>query len=126
MIKVKQSSNSLQLLVTGGSQGAKVINDAIGQSLEYFKEQSISVIHVTGPKIYMLLQCNLSCATKQEHYELLAYTHDMPKFCAQADVAICRAGAMTIAEMLASKTIPIFIPLSWSAHDHQNKRSLTC
>ena len=117
------------ILITGGSQGAESINEAIGRLLPRLSENNkINVIHVAGSKLYQeyvekFLDGDLA---KYANYKVVAYTHQMPQLCAHADIAICRSGAMTIAEMAASGVVPIFIPLPWAAHDHQtlNAKSL--
>lgn len=122
----KLDDGKLHLLITGGSQGAQSINKAIGELLNEFAKLNIEIIHITGAKNYQehkekYLKPNLG---KYEFYKVLDYTHEMPDLCAWADIAICRSGAMSAAEMLASQTLSIFIPLPWSAHDHQTKNAL--
>lgn len=121
----KAPSEKLHLLITGGSQGAQSINKAIGELLNEFKELNIEIIHITGEKNYqehkdIYLK---PYPGKYEFYKVLDYSHEMPRLCAWADIAICRSGAMTVAEMLASQTLSIFIPLPWAAHDHQTKNA---
>lgn len=112
----------IKLLVTGGSQGAESINSAIGKILPELSKLNLQITHVTGSKIYdgfveKYLDGN---AEKYSNYRVIAYTHQMPELCNEADLTVCRAGAMTIAEMCISGVVPIFVPLPWAAHDHQN------
>jgi UDP-N-acetylglucosamine--N-acetylmuramyl-(pentapeptide) pyrophosphoryl-undecaprenol N-acetylglucosamine transferase len=123
--KEKTPDNKLHLLITGGSQGAQSINTAIGELLDEFKELDIEIVHITGKSNYqkhkeLYLKPNPG---KYEFYKVCDYTHEMPQLCAWADIAICRSGAMTVAEMLVSKTLAIYIPLPWAAHDHQTKNA---
>lgn len=114
---------SFNLLITGGSQGAEAVNNAIGEILpELVKIPGINIVHVTGTKPYAdyvskYLNDN---PTLYSNYKVLAYTHEMPQLCSWATVSVCRSGAMTIAEICASKVVPVFVPLPWAAHDHQN------
>lgn len=124
-----QTNRKVKVLITGGSQGAQSINEAISSILPELSENpQINIIHVTGTKLYdEYIQKYLDGnPDKYSNYKVIAYTHQMPKLCANADIAICRSGAMTIAEMVASRVVPIFIPLPWAAHDHQtlNAQSL--
>lgn len=123
------SDGDIKLLITGGSQGSKNINEYIGQILPQLMEKSkLSVTHVTGMKLFDDYVNKYLGGNKDKYpnYNVMAYTHEMDKFCREADIAICRSGAMTIAEMAATKTVPIFIPLPWAANDHQtaNAQSL--
>jgi UDP-N-acetylglucosamine--N-acetylmuramyl-(pentapeptide) pyrophosphoryl-undecaprenol N-acetylglucosamine transferase len=113
------------LLVTGGSQGAKDLNDAIGTILPELLKLNLRIVHVTGAKLFddhvaKFLNGNLD---KYPNYQVLAYTHEMPELCSRAAFSVCRAGAMTISEMAAASVVPIFVPLPWAAHDHQNKNA---
>jgi len=133
--KINDTENpSLNILISGGSQGSQFINDLIGSLLTDISElnshntqQAISITHVTGSKLFnehiqKYLEGNVN---KYPFYKVLDYTHEMPELCREADIAICRSGAMTCAEMMMSQTIPIFIPLPWAANDHQTKNAET-
>lgn len=118
----KTTNDKMHLLVTGGSQGAQSINEAIGHNLEALSKLNIEIIHVTGTKTYQeYVQEYLGGnPAKYPNYKVLDYTHEMPSLCAWADSGVFRAGAMTIAEITASEIVPILVPLPWAAHDHQN------
>lgn len=125
----KEEGKRFNILITGGSQGAESINDAIGNLLPRLSEnKKINIIHVTGSKLYQeyLEKFLDGDSARFTNYKVIPYTHQMPQLCSSADIAICRSGAMTIAEMAASSVVPIFIPLPWAAHDHQtlNAKSL--
>lgn len=118
----KLPSHPISLLVTGGSQGAESINSAIGKILPELAKLNLQITHVTGTKTYdafveKYLDGN---ANKYPNYQVIPYTHRMPELCNEANLTVCRAGAMTIAEMCISGVVPIFVPLPWAAHDHQN------
>jgi UDP-N-acetylglucosamine--N-acetylmuramyl-(pentapeptide) pyrophosphoryl-undecaprenol N-acetylglucosamine transferase len=121
--------HKVQILITGGSQGAQSINEAIASILPQLSQNSqLQITHVTGAKLYddYVKQYLDGNPNKYENYQVIAYTHQMAKLCTDADIAVCRSGAMTIAEMAASQVVPIFVPLPWAAHDHQtlNAQSL--
>lgn len=118
-----QEDSKLHLLVTGGSQGAQSINKAIGELLPELSKLDIEIIHVTGAKDFQEHIKNYVEGHNFPFYKVLDYTHEMPKLCAWADIAICRSGAMSVAEMLASQILCVFIPLPWAAHDHQTKNA---
>lgn len=110
-----------EILITGGSQGAESINIAIAKILPTLSQKTkLKITHITGPKTYDDFIKNHIGENTYKNYDVMSYTHEMDKLCLKADIAVCRAGAMTIAEMAASSTVPIFVPLSWAANDHQN------
>ncbi len=118
---INLQDEKLHLLITGGSQGAESINNAIGNLLPRLNKLNIDMVHVTGTKTYQnfidkYLDSN---PDKYSNYKIYDYVHNMPQLCAWADLTVCRSGAMTIAEMSASGVVPIFVPLPWAAHDHQ-------
>ena len=121
----QRDNKKLHLLITGGSQGAQAINEAIGNILDELEELNLEIVHVTGKKTYAEYVDKFldGDAKKYSWYTVLDYVHNMPELCAWSDLSICRSGAMTIAEMAASDTVPIFVPLPWAAHDHQNKNA---
>jgi UDP-N-acetylglucosamine--N-acetylmuramyl-(pentapeptide) pyrophosphoryl-undecaprenol N-acetylglucosamine transferase len=117
-------ASELNILVTGGSQGADFINNLVAKILPELNRVVVNtklhIKHITGKANYE----KYLNAVPEHHgefidYEVIAYTHEMPELCHWADLAICRSGAMTIAEMAAAKVVPVFIPLPWAANDHQ-------
>ncbi len=127
--------NNIKVLVSGGSQGSRFINDCVGYILNGFAElndrievlgKKISITHVTGSNLFKehvdyYLEGD---AGKYRNYKVIPYSHDMAELCKEADIAICRAGAMTCAEMAMAQCLPIFFPLPWAANNHQMKNAL--
>lgn len=110
------------LLVTGGSQGARALNEAVIDALPALLEADppIQVIHQVGEK--NLLECKerLSPAIQNsKKYFLRDYFDDLSLAYAVTDLAICRSGAMTIAELSVTGCPAIFIPYPYAAADHQ-------
>lgn len=119
---LNKDSHEINILITGGSQGAQNINNMIGEILpELLSKSKLSITHVTGAKLFddYLRDYLDGDINKYPNYTVMPYTHAMPELCAKADISICRSGAMTIAEMAASNTVSMFIPLPWAAQDHQ-------
>jgi UDP-N-acetylglucosamine--N-acetylmuramyl-(pentapeptide) pyrophosphoryl-undecaprenol N-acetylglucosamine transferase len=130
----ENDENHLRVLVTGGSQGSQFVNDSIGALLKDFEDfnhrlalegKRISIIHITGSKLFdeHVSKYLNGDPNKYSNYKVLSYTHEMANISKTVDVAICRAGAMTCAEMAVSLIVPILIPLPWAAHDHQTKNA---
>jgi UDP-N-acetylglucosamine--N-acetylmuramyl-(pentapeptide) pyrophosphoryl-undecaprenol N-acetylglucosamine transferase len=91
------------LLVTGGSQGAKSINDAVIDSLETLKNAGVQVLHIVGDK------AGLPDA-KTPGYVRLAYCNRMDAAIAASDLAISRAGASTVSEFSACGLPAVYVP----------------
>jgi UDP-N-acetylglucosamine--N-acetylmuramyl-(pentapeptide) pyrophosphoryl-undecaprenol N-acetylglucosamine transferase len=110
------------LLVTGGSQGAQAINDALREALPRLlaDQTNMQVLHQVGEKNFEAYRAQLpSELLNNDRYCLRAYIDDLSMAYAVSDLTICRAGAMTIAELLVMNTPAIFIPYPFAAQDHQ-------
>ena len=97
------------LLVTGGSQGAKAVNAAITGAAPELAAAGVQVLHVAGPKQADAVRAALGQAPATHH--VLDYVDRMELAYAAADLAVCRAGAMTCAELSAVGLPAVFVPL---------------
>ena len=115
--------DSAVLLVTGGSQGSRAINNAVAQALTLPNPLDLEILWATGPNNFEDVS---KATTGLQHVKLHSYINNMPEAMAAADVAISRAGAMATAELLAWGIPMILIPLPTAAADHQtyNARAL--
>ena len=108
------------LLVFGGSQGARAINQAMIESLAGMREKvpGIHIIHQTGQHDYdhVLAAYQRSGISGEVH----KFIDDMPGTFARADLLVCRSGASTVAEIAAAGKPAIFVPFPAAADDHQN------
>lgn len=96
------------LLVFGGSQGAASINRAVSAAAEELAAAGISVLHAHGPKNTLDLR---SPQPGDPPYVALPYLDRMDLAYAAADLAICRSGAMTVAEVSAVGLPAVYVPL---------------
>ncbi len=112
-------SGPLRLLVVGGSLGAQALNDAVPKALALlpFAERPL-VVHQSGEKHLDSLQKNYTRENIQG--ELIAFIDDMARRYAEADLVICRAGAMTIAELSAGGMASVLVPFPHAVDDHQS------
>ena len=105
------------LLVFGGSQGAKSLNRALAGALGAIRDAGVQVLHVTGPKNLGDAQAGdglLSAEAAKSNavpYVALPYVDRMDLAYAAADFALCRAGAMTCAELTAVGLPAAYVPL---------------
>jgi UDP-N-acetylglucosamine--N-acetylmuramyl-(pentapeptide) pyrophosphoryl-undecaprenol N-acetylglucosamine transferase len=108
----------LRLLVIGGSLGAAALNEMIPRALALLPaEQRPLVRHQSGAKHLDALTANYAQAGVAA--EPLAFIDDMAAAYAWADVAICRAGALTVAEIAAAGLAALFVPFPFAVDDHQ-------
>lgn len=96
------------LLVFGGSQGAQSLNRAVSAAALGLARQGISVLHAHGPKNTLDLR---SPAPGDPPYVAVPYLNRMDLAYAAADLAICRSGAMTVAEVSAVGLPAVYVPL---------------
>lgn len=108
----------LKLLVVGGSLGATVFNNIVPQALALLSEVARpQVIHQAGVKQIDALRTNYAQAGVEA--DCRAFIDDMAEAYASADIVLCRAGALTIAELAAVGIGSLLVPLPTAVDDHQ-------
>lgn len=111
-------SGPLQLLVVGGSLGAKALNEVVPQALARMAPGVRPVVtHQSGAKQIDALQANYAAAGVQA--SLTPFIDDAAKAYADADVIVCRAGASTVTELAAVGAAAVFVPFPAAVDDHQ-------
>lgn len=98
------------LLVTGGSQGARQLNAAVAGAASALAAAGVQVLHVAGPKQADDVRTALGPGAPPTHH-VLPYIDGMELAYAAADLAVCRAGAMTCAELAAVGLPAVYVPL---------------
>jgi len=109
-------SGPLRILVVGGSLGAQALNEALPKAISLLKERP-RVVHQSGEKHLEALKKNYADAGVQG--ELVAFIDDMARRYAEADLVICRAGAVTVAELSAGGVASVLVPFPHAVDDHQ-------
>jgi UDP-N-acetylglucosamine--N-acetylmuramyl-(pentapeptide) pyrophosphoryl-undecaprenol N-acetylglucosamine transferase len=109
------TEQNLKLLIVGGSQGAQRLNEIVPEAM--VRLSGIHVIHQTGSA----MQAQVAARYRElgVNAEAKAFIQDMAEAYEWADLAICRAGAMTISELAATGCPAILVPLPWAIDDHQ-------
>lgn len=111
-------ASRLNLLVLGGSLGAQVLNETVPQSLATIAESHRPhVIHQSGDKHFALTQA--AYQSRGIDAEVKPFLEDMAAAYQWADLVICRAGALTVAELCHVGLGAIFIPYPYAIDDHQ-------
>lgn len=115
----KKSDRPLQLLVLGGSQGAAALNEAVPAALAKLDPAlRPQVHHQSGRDSFHSTVGFYREAGLEAHVE--PFIEDMAQAYAWADLAICRAGALTIAELAAVGVPSVLIPYPYATDDHQS------
>lgn len=113
------------LLVFGGSQGARRLNNAFIAAAKALKGD-LQAVHIAGAKNFEEVQAAYAAAglDAEPGLKVFAYREDMPALFAAADLVLARSGASTVAEMVQLKKPSILVPLPSSAGDHQRHNAL--
>jgi len=123
-IAPKQRGEKINLLIFGGSQGARAINSAMVGALKHlqpFKNQ-LQITHQTGESDFATIEKDYA-ENGWEMADVRRYISDMVSEFAKTDLIISRAGATTCAEVAAAGKAAIMIPLPTAADDHQRKNA---
>lgn len=114
----------LRVFVFGGSQGARQLNENVPDALSRLRKKSVEVFHQAGEADRADVEARY--ADLGLPAEVVAFEHEMPKRYEWADLAICRAGALTVAELALAGMPALLVPYPFAADDHQsaNARAL--
>jgi UDP-N-acetylglucosamine--N-acetylmuramyl-(pentapeptide) pyrophosphoryl-undecaprenol N-acetylglucosamine transferase len=123
-IQPKARGEKINLLIFGGSQGARAINtamvDALG-NLQNYKDK-LQITHQTGELDFETVRRSYA-ENDWQTADIRRYISDMVSQFAETDLIICRAGATTCAEVAAAGKAALMIPLPTAADDHQRKNA---
>jgi UDP-N-acetylglucosamine--N-acetylmuramyl-(pentapeptide) pyrophosphoryl-undecaprenol N-acetylglucosamine transferase len=121
-----QRSGPLNVLVVGGSLGASALNEVVPRALAKMKpEERPRIVHQAGAKHIEALKANyaeaglLAAGAEEGNVQLVPFIDDMTSAYANADLVICRSGAMTVAEIAAVGVAAFFVPFPYAVDDHQ-------
>ena len=121
--KLGISPEVFMVVITGGSRGARTINRAMISVHEHFKrDKGICLYHITGNLEYDKIVRELGLTDGKSFGKgsrIIKYEYDMPAVLAAADLIICRAGAVSLAELAARELPSILIPYPYASGDHQ-------
>ena len=119
--------DTVNVLVFGGSRGARALNERVPQALAACGTLRLAVRHQCGVDDVAATQARYAAASNITELTVVPYIDDMPTAYAWADLIIARAGASSIAEIAACGVASILIPYPYAVDDHQtvNARYLT-
>ncbi len=121
----KRDHARFSLLIFGGSQGARAINEAMVAALAHLAAHRdvLHIVHQTGEADYEKVRAGYEVAGWGERADVRKYIDDMVASFAGVDLIICRAGATTSAELVAAGKAAIMIPFPLAADDHQRRNA---
>lgn len=116
--RIKPAISRFRLLILGGSLGAQALNEIVPRALAQLNAQELpDIIHQTGDKHFE--QTQKAYESRGITVDLQPFISDMAKAYAWADMVLCRAGALTVAELCAAGLGAIFVPFPFAVDDHQ-------
>ena len=114
--RLAERSGPVRVLVLGGSLGAKSLNTVLPEAFSLIEDELV-IKHQCG--VRHLDDCQQNYAAANVEAQVMAFIDDMAEVYAWADVVICRAGALTIAEVSAAGVASLLIPYPYAVDDHQ-------
>jgi UDP-N-acetylglucosamine--N-acetylmuramyl-(pentapeptide) pyrophosphoryl-undecaprenol N-acetylglucosamine transferase len=115
-VRFERRDGPLRILVVGGSLGAQALNEQLPKALALLEPRPL-VVHQSGEKHLDALKKHYREAGVEG--ELVAFIGNMAQRYAEADLVICRAGAVTIAELSAGGLASVLVPFPFAVDDHQ-------
>jgi len=121
----KKRNSKLSLLIFGGSQGSHFLNTNITSTLPLLKDKKnvLKIFHQTGGSDFEWVQQSYF-KNGFHDVEVAPYFHDMPDYFQRSDLVISRAGATTVAELIASHKAALLIPFAKATDNHQVQNAL--
>ncbi len=117
-----KTDGEFTVLITGGSQGSRTLNEAARQSWPLFRESNMKIrfIHQTGNPMYESIAADFKKSGLSG--EVTEFITDMPRAFGKADLIVCRSGG-TVSELAAAGKPSILIPYPFAADQHQLKNA---
>ena len=117
------SDDDVLILSFGGSLGAERLNEEIIKTMYAYSAKKKNVVHIHATGKAEFEKYKDVAFTEKSRCKVLPYISEMPTYMTAADIAICRAGAMTLAEISATGTAAILIPSPNVSDNHQYKNA---
>jgi UDP-N-acetylglucosamine--N-acetylmuramyl-(pentapeptide) pyrophosphoryl-undecaprenol N-acetylglucosamine transferase len=122
-ITPKPRGETLEILVTGGSQGSRTLNRAGRESWPIFRQSGMKlrIVHQSGVQGCEELRQAFQASGLEG--EVTPFIADMPRAFAGADLVVCRSGAGAVSELAAAGKPAILVPFPFAADDHQTRNA---
>lgn len=121
-IRLAERTGPVRVLITGGSQGAQVLNQVVPGALKILMpDQAIEIRHQAGAK--RVDEAVESYAAAGVDADIQPFISDMAEAYTWADLVICRSGALTVAELAAAGAASVLVPFAYAVDDHQTRNA---
>jgi UDP-N-acetylglucosamine--N-acetylmuramyl-(pentapeptide) pyrophosphoryl-undecaprenol N-acetylglucosamine transferase len=121
-IRMAGRSGPIRVLVTGGSQGAQVLNLVVPAALKQISANSeIEIRHQAGAK--RVDEAAKAYTVAGVNADIQPFISDMAEAYGWADLVICRSGALTVAELAAAGVASVLVPFAHAVDDHQTRNA---
>jgi UDP-N-acetylglucosamine--N-acetylmuramyl-(pentapeptide) pyrophosphoryl-undecaprenol N-acetylglucosamine transferase len=119
----QRSDGEFTVLITGGSQGSRTLNEAARQSWPLFRKSGLPIrlLHQSGTPMYAAIASDFRETGLAG--EVSEFIRDMPGAFAQADFVVCRAGAGAVSELAAAGKPSMLVPFPFASDQHQLKNA---
>lgn len=114
----EKAGQPLRILIVGGSLGARALNECVPEALKQLNVP-LSVFHQCGQNNAEATQARYADAPDTLKAEVAPFIEDMAQAYSDADLIICRAGALTVTEIATAGLAAVFVPLPSAVDDHQ-------
>ncbi len=121
-VRLAGRNGPVRVLVTGGSQGARILNMVVPAALKILNSTIVlTVCHQSGEK--RIEEAKSAYAAADMDVVVRPFIEDMADAYAWADIVICRSGALTVAELAAAGVASILVPYAHAVDDHQTRNA---
>jgi len=121
-IRLAGRTGPIRVLVTGGSQGAQILNLVVPAALKSLSQNiEIEIRHQAGAK--RVDEATTAYGDAAVNADIQPFITDMAEAYAWADLVICRSGALTVAELAAAGVASVLVPYAYAVDDHQTRNA---
>ena len=121
-IRLAGRTGPVRVLITGGSQGAQVLNKTVAAALKLLPaEVAVEIRHQAGAK--RVDEAREAYAAAGVEADIRPFINDMAEAYTWADLVICRSGALTVAELAAAGAASVLVPFAFAVDDHQTRNA---
>lgn len=122
-IPSKAPGETLNILITGGSQGSRTLNRAARECWPLLRNSAMAVriVHQTGPRDFE--ETRAAHENSGIDGEIVPFITDMPAAIEKADLVVCRSGAGAVSELAAAGRASVLVPFPFAADDHQTRNA---
>ncbi len=114
----EKAGEPIHILIVGGSLGAQALNERVPEALKQLSVP-VKVFHQCGQNHLQATQARYENKPESLHVEVKQFIDDMADAYSNADLIICRAGALTVTEVATAGVAAVFVPLPSAVDDHQ-------